>query len=153
MLLGDRFSEEVYTPVDFQLVEQLFRRISDRFLDKLLLMRSQLDEVQRELCEAHRRLALLWQAKLNTDKKLFDAQAELQSLRNRTPLMEENPHTSKLACWENNQTLNEYLLEFEKAIIKHALLCAKGNRAEAARLLGLRPNTLHYKAKRLGLDS
>lgn len=153
MLLGDRFSEEVYTPVDFQVVEQLFRRISDRFLDKLLLMRSQLDEVQREVCEAHRRLALLWQAKLNTDKKLLDTQTELQTLRNRTPLIDENPQTPKLACWENNQTLDEYLLEFEKAIVKYALFCAKGNRAEAARLLGLRPNTLHYKAKRLGLDN
>ncbi len=44
MLLGDPFSEEVYTPLDFYMVEQIFDRIiSDRFLDKLLL-RSQLSE-------------------------------------------------------------------------------------------------------------
>lgn len=44
MLLGDPFSEEVYTPLDFYMVEQIFDRIiSDRFLDKLLL-HSQLAE-------------------------------------------------------------------------------------------------------------
>ena len=38
MLLGDAFSEQVYTPLDFKMVEQLFDKMAELFLDKLLLM-------------------------------------------------------------------------------------------------------------------
>src|SRR3989344_5166446 len=49
MLLGDSFSEQVYTPLDFKMVEQLFDKMAELFLDKLLLMRSQLAAAERRL--------------------------------------------------------------------------------------------------------
>ena len=49
MLLGDAFSEQVYTPLDFKMVEQLFDKMAELFLDKLLLMRGQLAAAERRL--------------------------------------------------------------------------------------------------------
>lgn len=41
--------------------------------------------------------------------------------------------------------------EFESELIARAIASCKGNKTAAARMLGLRPNTLHYKIKRYGL--
>ncbi|OGI40911.1 MAG: hypothetical protein A2V91_01350 [Candidatus Muproteobacteria bacterium RBG_16_64_10] len=49
MLLGDAFSEQVYTPLDFKMVEQLFDKMAELFLDKLLFMRNQLAASERRL--------------------------------------------------------------------------------------------------------
>lgn len=46
--------------------------------------------------------------------------------------------------------LEECIAEFEASCISAALQRTNGNRAEAARLLGLKPNTLHYKLRRHG---
>lgn len=47
-----------------------------------------------------------------------------------------------------NQTLERSIEELEARLIRDALSQAKGKKAEAARLLGIRPNTLHYKLRR-----
>jgi len=47
--------------------------------------------------------------------------------------------------------LAERLAQYEAVLIADALKACKGNKAKAARLLGLQPNTLHYKLKRLNL--
>lgn len=44
--------------------------------------------------------------------------------------------------------LQQRIEELEANCIRTALALAKGNKAEAARLLGLKPNTLHYKLRR-----
>lgn len=49
MLLGDAFSEQVYSSLDFKMVEQLFDKMAELFLDKLLLMRGQLAAAERRL--------------------------------------------------------------------------------------------------------
>ncbi len=49
LLLGDSFSEHVYTPLDFRMVEQLFDRMAELFLDKLLTMRTQLADAHRQI--------------------------------------------------------------------------------------------------------
>ncbi len=49
MLLGDAFSEQVYTSLDFKMVEQLFDKMAELFLDKLLFMRNQLAASERRL--------------------------------------------------------------------------------------------------------
>lgn len=49
------------------------------------------------------------------------------------------------------KTLDEHVADFEMAIIKDTLERCGGNKSKAARLLGLRPNTLHYKLARHGL--
>lgn len=51
------------------------------------------------------------------------------------------------------KTLEQYVSEFETHIIADTLRHCEGNKSKAARLLGLRPNTLHYKLSRLGIES
>jgi DNA-binding NtrC family response regulator len=40
---------------------------------------------------------------------------------------------------------------FEASLIRDALIKSKGNQRDAAKLLGIKPTTLHAKIKRLGL--
>jgi len=49
------------------------------------------------------------------------------------------------------KTLDEHLGEYEARLIEQTLESCGGNQAKAARLLGLKPNTLHYKLERYGL--
>lgn len=51
------------------------------------------------------------------------------------------------------KTLEQYVAEFEANIIADTLRHCEGNKSKAARLLGLRPNTLHYKLSRLGIET
>jgi DNA-binding NtrC family response regulator len=74
LLLGNSFSDLVYSPLDFELVEQLFDRMGELFLDKLLTMRSQ-------LANANRRIQLLKDDKQSLGQQLAELQHELRSLR------------------------------------------------------------------------
>lgn len=49
LLLGDTFDDQVYSPLDFQLVEKLFHRMAELFLDNMLSLRGKVDSLQREL--------------------------------------------------------------------------------------------------------
>jgi hypothetical protein len=156
MLLGKQFSEHVYTPLDFKVVEALFNRIGERFLDKLLLLRSQLAEARQDLRDYHRRVAFAWEAKEAMRKALAAAETENRDLRVRNAaLLRARFTVVEVTRPEPNvtpeKTLDEYLVEYEATIIKQTLAYCGGNRSEAAKLLGLRPNTLYYKMKRLGL--
>lgn len=51
------------------------------------------------------------------------------------------------------KTLEEHVADFEAAIIKETLERCDGNKSKAAKLLGLRPNTLHYKLARHGMGT
>jgi len=165
MLLGDRFSEEVYSPHDFKMVEQLFDRMGELFLDKLVLMRSQLVETQREMRALHQRLGHAWE-------ELSDTRKENQALREQNAQLLSQyattvestvlapasaaPGAPQSATGEppaviEEKALDEYVAEFESRIIEQILKRCEGNKAKAARLLGLRPNTLHYKIERYGL--
>ena len=44
-----------------------------------------------------------------------------------------------------------HVAAFEARLIEQTLKRCQGNKSKAARLLGLRPNTLHYKLERYGL--
>ncbi|HLQ25573.1 MAG TPA: helix-turn-helix domain-containing protein [Acidiferrobacterales bacterium] len=156
MLLGKQFSEQVYTPLDFKVVEALFDRIAERFLDKLLLLRSQFSEARQDLRDYHRRLAVAWADKEAMRKALAAAETEIRELRARNAALlrerftlVETDRPAPIVTTE--KTLDEYLVEYEANIIKQTLAYCDGNRSEAAQLLGLRPNTLYYKMKRLGL--
>jgi DNA-binding protein Fis len=48
----------------------------------------------------------------------------------------------------NDRSLDDMVSEFESQIIQQTLRRCGGNKSKAARLLGLRPNTLHYKLER-----
>jgi hypothetical protein len=51
----------------------------------------------------------------------------------------------------SDKTLDEHIAEYEAYIIEQTIKRCDGNKSKAARLLGLRPNTLHYKLRRYGL--
>lgn len=51
------------------------------------------------------------------------------------------------------KTLEDHVSDFEATIIKETLERCDGNKSKAAKLLGLRPNTLHYKMARHGMGS
>ncbi|MDA8363079.1 MAG: hypothetical protein M0Z84_04510 [Gammaproteobacteria bacterium] len=51
LLLGGSFSDQVYTRLDFKVVEQLFDKMADLFLDKLLALRTQLADASRTIVE------------------------------------------------------------------------------------------------------
>jgi DNA-binding protein Fis len=74
LLLGDSFSEQVYTPLDFRLVEELFDKMADLFLDKLLTMRAQLAEANRQLRSMQRQVE-------KTENILVPLQCEVETLR------------------------------------------------------------------------
>jgi DNA-binding NtrC family response regulator len=51
------------------------------------------------------------------------------------------------------QTLAAAIDALEERMIREVLASCDGNMSEAARRLGLRPNTLHYKMKRYGVPA
>jgi DNA-binding protein Fis len=73
LLLGDSFSEQVYTPLDFRLVEELFDKMADLFLDKLLTMRTQ-------LAEANRQVRLMQRQVEKTESTLAPLQRDVEKL-------------------------------------------------------------------------
>lgn len=74
MLLGDKFSEQVYTALDFKMVEQLFDKMAELFLDKLLAMRNQLAAAERRLQFTESRLQ-------QTEAGLVALRTEVSQLR------------------------------------------------------------------------
>ena len=74
LLLGDSFSEHVYTPLDFRLVEKLFGRLADLFLDQLLSMRAQPAEANRQLRSMQHQVE-------KTESMLAPLQRDVETLR------------------------------------------------------------------------
>lgn len=54
-------------------------------------------------------------------------------------------------CLTDHVCLKKALFRLERDIILHVLARTNGNQHEAAEILGLRPNTLHYKMLRMGI--
>ena len=52
----------------------------------------------------------------------------------------------------SKRSLDELVRDFEARIIRQTLIKCAGNKAKTARVLGLRPNTLHYKLQRYGFN-
>jgi len=159
MLLGDSFNEQVYTPLDFKMVEQLFTHMAEQFLDKLLFLRSQLHEARDQLQTLQYRLdeadSMVLQLR---EQNSMLRQHNFRLMRERaTPAADVSAARSarvlKLAPEpeEADKSLAEHVSQFEARLIAHALERCGGNKSQAARMLGLRPNTLHYKIERYGL--
>lgn len=160
MLLGDAFNESVYTPLDFKNVERLFDSLGEFFLDKIAHLR-------QELAGAHSRIDAL-EAELDRLRKEqtvlrdFNFRLMLENHSLRAPSAAGNrgqkrervvtlvPNT---AASPGQRSLEAQVAQFEASLIAEALRRCKGNQSEAGRLLGLKPNTLHYKIKRYGLLS
>ena len=74
LLLGETFSDNVYSPLDFRVVEELFDKMADLFLDRLLSMRS-------ELALANRRLHALQQQHTTLRAEADQLRAQYQRLQ------------------------------------------------------------------------
>ncbi len=76
LLLGDSFSDQVYTPLDFHMVEQLFDKMAELFLDKLLAMRSQ-------LADAHCQIQTLELRMQSMEQTLVAVQGQMEDYHTR----------------------------------------------------------------------
>jgi DNA-binding protein Fis len=127
LLLGNGFNAHIYTPLDFRTLQQLLDRLAILLLDDVLRPDSPLRQAALELRD------------LQSSQEFLQAQFQRLFLREPAAV--------------SPRALDDYVSEFEAAIIKRALDYCEGNRARAARLLGLRPNTLHYKIERHGIET
>jgi len=92
LLLGDSFSEQVYSRLDFRMVEQLFDKMADLFLDKLLAMRTQ-------LADAHRHIQLLEFRLQGMETNVATLQTKIEVLgRDNLRLTREQPADALLAA-------------------------------------------------------
>lgn len=157
MLLGEHFSDQVYTPLDFKVVETLFDRIGERFLDNLLLLRSQLAEANDELRDYQRRLGLAWGEIESLRKNLTATEQDNRELREEKANLKRRSFRVVQgglpgAIESGEKTLEQYLAESEREIVRAALRDCRGNKAKAARLLGVQLRTLHYLIQRHDLE-
>jgi DNA-binding NtrC family response regulator len=77
---------------------------------------------------------------------------EAQSLESATLMSElAMPQGIRQRDIEKGIKLDDAVRRFESNIIRQALLITGGNQARAARLLGVKPNTLNYKVKQYNL--
>jgi N-terminal 7TM region of histidine kinase/Bacterial regulatory protein, Fis family len=157
MLLGEHFSDQVYTPLDFKVVETLFERIAELFLDNMLLLRSQLAEASDELRDYQRRLTVAWTELESLRKTLARTEEDNKALRQeKANLIRQSFHVVESglpdAIESGERTLAEYLAESECEIVRAALRDSGGSRIKAARLLGIRSGTLHYLIRRHNIE-
>jgi DNA-binding protein Fis len=146
MLLGEHFSDHVYTPLDFRVVETLFDKLAERFTDNLLLLRSQLADANDELRDYKRRLAMAWQdlAVARTKSEgLETTNRELREEIAETRRKEFRVVTPKLpvevASGEKTLAafLEAFLKDTEATLLRAALQVCHGDKGKAARLLGI----------------
>jgi DNA-binding NtrC family response regulator len=142
--------------------------MAELFLDKMVFMRAQFADAQRQLRALDQRLQ-------KTEENLAVLKKENRDLREQnTRLMTESTSMVRASVLGHagvddgvhrgaaepdlqsvamNKTLDEYVTEFEAQIIRQTLERCDGNKSKAARRLGLRPNTLHYKLERYGISA
>ncbi len=158
MLLGEAFSEHVYTPLDFRVVESLFDRLADHFLDKQLLLRSQLSEAQREMQLLQERLATAWEQLEAARRKQKTLEEENHRLRRKGAQLLRHELTDVVVrltdeAMTGNKTLDDYGAEFEARLLERVLRHCDGDRERAAQMLGVTSYTLHQKLARYGLKN
>jgi DNA-binding NtrC family response regulator len=79
---------------------------------------------------------------------VFDLLKEVQSLEHEELVSELTaPQNSYRLDIEKGIKFEDVVRQFETNIIQQALSITGGNQARAARLLGIKPNTLNYKVK------
>jgi len=150
MLLGEAFSEQVYSPLDFKTVETLFARLADHFLDNQLLLRSQLLEAQQEMNALHKRLVSAWEQIETLRQQLAGTNAE----NHQVPEQESAPTNQGMAAypdetegWEppSHGTFDEQVAAYEMRLISRTMFHCKGDVSRAAELLGLSVSALDNK--------
>lgn len=114
LLLGESFSEQVYTPRDFRMVEQLFDKMADLFLDKLVAMRAQ-------LAEANTRIQTLEFRVKGAEANVVSLEGKVETLtRENTRLVREQPGDSLLSLprQQTDKEIDVVVLGRDKALLK-----------------------------------
>jgi Bacterial regulatory protein, Fis family len=146
MLLGEAFSEQVYTPIDFDEVRKLFGRLADYLLDEQMRLRSEVTQTQRQTRELQQSLDDAAQ-RLNAMSERVEAPPTTDH-----PGADTSAHIGPSDAPTSRKTLYDYVAELERRMIEQALADCGGNQAKAAVRLGVRANTLHYMIQRYGLS-
>lgn len=152
LLLGNKFNDAVYNRDDIVHVERLFERLADLFLDRLLGQRKALTDAYKEI----RTLRLTVQ-QLNVELSQIEDTLERERNEAREALAIKDALLSRMqmatqqAEWKN-KSLHECIADYEAYIIRNALTECGGNKSEAARALGVKANTLHYKLLKHGIE-
>lgn len=164
MLLSDAFNNSVYTPLDFKMVERLFDSLGEFFLDKLAFLRAELANAKSETDGLKERLRIF-------EKRFVQMQEEVSLVREQNfKLLRDNHAMRSVPTSHREQskkapliyltpkaesdwskTLDDHMAKLEVQLIRQALVDGNGNKSEAARLLGIRPSTLHYKMEKHGI--
>jgi len=88
-----------------------------------------------------------------TVQRLRAAVFDALETKNRTSRVDTEPPVAELLVEaDERRSLDDLVGEYESRLIRQTLERCKGNKSKAARMLGLRPNTLHYKLERYGLS-
>lgn len=155
LLLGQQFNEEIYSALDFKMVDRLFSAMARRFFEDFLLVRSQLEQVQEKLQGAKRNLMRTEQNVAGMRLKLTAARKHNRSLREELARLRRA--TFRLIGPESDQgpgqkSLEAYLAERERDALLSALYRAGGRRPAAARLLGIPLHALDRLLAHHGID-
>lgn len=158
LILGDHFSNEVYTPLDFKMVESLFAVMAERFLDDFLHIRSHLGKMQEQLAHTKLQLGLAWhkehEAKMNLDAiraENRELQQHIVQLQRNDPGQNTKPGRPPLAA-TRALTLEGYMRVSEKRAVVSALRRAGGNKRNAAESLGVTVPMLEHLLARHAID-
>lgn len=127
LLVGS--NQTVYSRTDFMRLERLAAQLAEILVDRILVQRRELIEAYREIRRLRfeiRRITKTSATEMDTFRRIVPAGAALKSLA-------------------------QHIAEYEAHIIRVALDHCGQNKAEAARVLGTRANTLHYKLLKYGI--
>lgn len=138
LLLGGARNAPGELPIDFSVVEDLFDRMGDLFLENIVKEREELDAVQARL---------QYQLSVNEqlDSELKRKQNMIDTLYNQYALEidESSPRAS----------LDDLTSGLEKKLISGTLVRLKGNVSATAKTLGMTRQTLYAKLKNYGIES
>ncbi len=138
LLLGGRKNDPDELPIDFPMVESLFDRMGDLFLEQMVREREEVDRLQQELARlktANERLEARLARKENAIDRLYDQHA--------TPDGSAPPAGA---------SLDELTAGLEKKMICETLARLKGNVSATAKSLGLTRQTLYARMDSYGID-
>lgn len=138
LLLGGRRNAPDELPIDFALVESLFERMGDLFLENIVRERQQLDALQVELDR---------QVSANDGLR-----AELARKEEALDVLYRE-HVVATAGGGAGVSLDELTSGLEKKVISRTLAQLRGNVSATAKSLGLTRQTLYAKMENYGIES
>lgn len=137
LLLGGARNAPEELPIDFSIVEDLFDKMGDLFLENMVTERNEVEMLNK-----------LLDNQLSINRHLNDElqrkQAAIDSLYNQYAAGPDNPSTTL--------TLDDMVAGLEKKMISDTLLKLNGNVSATAKSLGLTRQTLYAKMESYGIE-